>query len=153
MRPQAAVGVGTPRFLRHRFFRRRQGTSHDCARHSNLGGRTQETPPLFLISPTFCLPLDPHLGLGVLCGGAGGGIQQTQEPLPQPDARRRRHSDRALPAAQDRHGGESPSINQMTIQAQICPGLNAASINPSQWYSCDALNAADRCCRTNCCFA
>lgn len=64
-------------------------------------------PPLLHDALTFSLPPDPHLGLGVLRGGAGGGIQQTQEPLPQPDARRRRHSDRALPAAQDRHGGES----------------------------------------------
>ena len=52
-----------------------------------------------------CSP-DPHLGPGVLCGGPGGGLQQTQEPLPQPDARRRRHPDRPLPAAQDRHDGE-----------------------------------------------
>lgn len=36
---------------------------------------------------------------------------------------------------------------------QICPGLNAASINSRQLYSCDALNVADSCCRTNCLFA
>jgi len=49
---------------------------------------------------------DPHLGSGVLRGGPGGGLQQTQEPLPQPDARRGRHADRTLSAAQDRYSGE-----------------------------------------------
>lgn len=105
----------------------------------------------------FSLPPDPHFCPGVLRGGAGGGIQQTQEPLPQPDARRRRHADGALPAAQDRHGGESPTGqivgNQMNMQAQICPGLNAATIHSSQLYSCNALKAADSCCRINCRFA
>lgn len=48
---------------------------------------------------------DPHIGTGVICGGLGGGLQQTQEPLSQSRPRRRRHADRPLPAAQDWNGG------------------------------------------------
>lgn len=82
----------------------------ECVRSSFKSGDGRRTPPppLRQSRANSSLPPDPHLCAGVLRGGAGGGIQQTQEPLPQPDARCRRHSNSALPAAQDRHGGESP---------------------------------------------
>lgn len=48
---------------------------------------------------------DPYLRPGVFCRGLGGGLQQTQEPLPQPDACRRCHTDCPLPALQDWRSG------------------------------------------------
>lgn len=164
----AATGVGNPQFCDIDF--QAPARAHcmhvECARSSFKSGdgcRTPPPPPLRQSRANSSLPSDPHLCAGVLRGGAGGGIQQTQEPLPQPDARCRRHTNSALPAAQDRHGGESPEPTstvllticgtQMSAQAQICPGLNTSCINSSQFCSCDALNVADSCCRTNCSFA
>lgn len=67
----------------------------------------------------FHLPPDPDLCRGVVRGGPRSGIQQTQKPLPQPDARCWCDTDCTLLATQDWHGGEYDRLYTYLHQLNI----------------------------------
>lgn len=61
----------------------------------------------------------------VICGLTRGGLQQTQEPLPQPDACCRCHTDHTLPPPQNRDAGKTLLTQTLHIFWCVFPLKNA----------------------------